>query len=198
MRTTLKKKAGKGVMVMLAAVSLVIVGIGSASAGRQGVGHGWQQGDMGRQQHRCALGIWQNPKMVKELELTDDQVAKLKDSYFTVKEKRLALQSQLDGYRLEMQKAFSAETPDESTVRQIAGKIADAKGDLFVQKVESRLMVAKILNAGQIEKLRERSMRHRNKRDHGDKQYGQHQEKGHGQGRRVSDAGNCLYSTKKE
>jgi hypothetical protein len=60
--------------------------------------------------NRSALGIWRNPKAVQELELTDDQVAQLKDSDFATREKKLKLKSQLDGYRLEMEKVFSAKT----------------------------------------------------------------------------------------
>jgi Spy/CpxP family protein refolding chaperone len=194
MSAQLKKQVGKGVMVLFVALSLIAVGIAPASAGKHSDGYDWQTGDRGKQQHcRSVLGIWKNQKLVQELELTDDQIAQLKDSDFAARENQLELKAQLEGYRLEMEKAFSAEKPDENSVRQLAGKIAAAKGDLFVQKVESRLTVAKILNADQIEKLKGHAMRQKNKKHQGDRHYGQCQERSHGQGRKYSNSGDCMY-----
>jgi hypothetical protein len=65
---------------------------------------------------------------------------------------------------------------------------------LFVQKIESRLTVAKILTADQMEKLKEHGMRQKNRNRHGEKKYGQYKEKGHG--RMLSDSGDCIYNAK--
>jgi Spy/CpxP family protein refolding chaperone len=53
-----------------------------------------------------------------------------------------------------MDKAFSGDSIDDKAVRQLAEKIAGVKGDLFVQDVESRLTIGKILSADQMDKLK--------------------------------------------
>jgi len=91
--------------------------------------------------------------MVQELELTDEQVKGLREADFAHREKRLQLKSKLDGLHLQMEKLFSADTVNESDILQLAQKISDLKGKLFVQKIESRLAVRKLLNADQLKKL---------------------------------------------
>jgi len=92
--------------------------------------------------------------MVQDLGLTEDQVKKIRDADFTSREKRLALKVQLDSLRLEMDKAFSGDTIKDAAVLSLAQKISDVKGKMFVQGIESRLLLGKILNADQLEKLK--------------------------------------------
>jgi hypothetical protein len=63
------------------------------------------------------------------------------------------LKFQLDGLHLQLEKLFSADPVDEPDVLKLAQKISDLKGKLFVQKIESRLAVGKLLNADQLKKL---------------------------------------------
>jgi Spy/CpxP family protein refolding chaperone len=91
--------------------------------------------------------------MVQELGLTDEQVKGLREADFAHREKRLQLKSKLDGLHLEMEKLFSADAVDEAKVLQVAQKISDLKGKLFVRKIESRLAVGKLLTADQLKKL---------------------------------------------
>jgi len=100
------------------------------------------------------LGIWQNPKMVQELGLTDKQIQELKKADFAHREKCLELKSKLDVLQLKLEKLFAAEFVDEAKVLEIAQKISDLKGKLFVQRIESRLAVAKLLTADQVGKLK--------------------------------------------
>jgi len=114
------------------------------------------------------LGIWQNPKMVQKLELTDKQVEGLKKADFAHREKCLELKSKLDVLHLELEKLFAAESVDEAKVLEVAQKISDLKGKLFVQRIESRLAVAKLLTADQVGKLkmfRSHHPKHRGKID---------------------------------
>lgn len=106
------------------------------------------------------LGIWQNPKMVQELGLTDEQVKELREADFAHREKRLQLKSKLEGLQLEMEKLFSADSVDEAKVLQVAQKISDLKGNLFVRKIESRLAVGKLLTADQLKKLKRFNLNH--------------------------------------
>lgn len=154
MKTKENGTSGKGILVLLIAALFVSAGGVPAVAGMHGLQDRQGNGMEARHHHRSALGIWRNPTLAQELELTDDQVLQLRNSEFSAREKQLKLKAQLDGYRLEMTKAFSGDSVDEKTVRPLAEKIADVKGALFVQRVESRLTVADILNADQIEKLK--------------------------------------------
>jgi len=159
MKSKLSKKFGTGVIVLLITVCFI-----PAFAGAFAPGEGRQ--DMRfekRGHHRSALGIWRNPRMVQKLGLTAEQVKQLRDADFTFREKRLGLKEQLDGLRLQMDKAFSDDVVDNTAVLALAQKISDVRGKLFVQNIESRLALGKILNADQIKKL---------------KLYGMHQRRG--------------------
>lgn len=70
------------------------------------------------------------------------------------REKCLELKSKLHALRLELKKLFAAESVDEAKVLEVAQKISDLKGKLFVQRIESRLAVAKLLTADQVSKLK--------------------------------------------
>jgi len=164
MRTNLKGKASKRILALLMGTFFIAVGIVPAMAGPHGSSSAWQARGMSeKKHHRSALGIWRNPQLVQDLGLTEDQVNKLKDADFASREKRLGLNAQLDTQRLQMDKFFSSDSVDSNAVRQHAKKIADIKGALFVQKVESRLTVDSILSADQVEKLRQLNMKQRNK-----------------------------------
>lgn len=93
--------------------------------------------------------------MVQKLELTEEQVKKLKDADFASREKRLELKARLDRLHLEMDRAFSADSVDQEAVLQLAEKIADVRGNFFIQDIESRLVMGKILNADQTSKLKQ-------------------------------------------
>ena len=113
-----------------------------------------------KRHHMSPLGIWRNPKMVQELGLTDEQVKGLREADFAHREKRLQLKSKLDGLHLEMEKLFSADPVNESEILQLAKKISDLKGKLFVRRIESRLAVGKLLTADQLKKLKMFDLHH--------------------------------------
>ena len=100
------------------------------------------------------LGIWRNAKLVQDLELTDEQVQALREADFAHREKRLQLNSKLNGLHLELEKLFSADPVNASDILQLAQKISDLKSKRFVQKIESRLAVGKLLTAEQLKKLK--------------------------------------------
>ncbi len=154
MNTQHKMTVGRRIMVLVLIACFTVTGSLPAMAGGYAKTAAWHKDGMERpRHHRPVLGIWQDPEMVQQLELTAEQVKQLKDADFTTREKRLELKARLDRLHLEMDKAFSAETADQATVRQLAQKIADARGRLFIQHTESRLTMGTILNADQLDKL---------------------------------------------
>ncbi len=144
------KKVGKGVVIAVVMVFLMSSFAAASPWGDSGQGRGY--GKKGGQKSIC--GIWRSPKMVEELGLSDEQVEKLKEADFASREKKMELKCQLDGLRLQMEKAFSEDAVDEAAVRQLAENISDLKGKLFTQKIESRLEVRKLLSADQLTKLK--------------------------------------------
>lgn len=156
------KKFSAGVMVLVIMACFIPV-----TAGAFAPGEGRPDRGFGKKGHcRSALGFWQNPQMVQDLKLTETQIEKIREADFTFREKQLALKAQIDSLHLKMDKAFSAETMDEKAVIALAEKMSDIKGKLFVQRIESRMMLGKLLDADQIQKLKLYD-RHPNKQGRG-------------------------------
>ncbi|MDJ0668967.1 MAG: periplasmic heavy metal sensor [Desulfobacterales bacterium] len=156
MNTKLRRTVDWSIMVLVLAVFFMAAGALPAMAGASAKTAVWHKGPMERHKHhRPPLGIWQDPQMVQKLELTEAQIKKLRDADFTFREKRLELKAQLDRLDLQMAKAFSADTLDQKTVLELAQKISDVRGRLYTQKIESRLVMEKILNADQMSKLKQ-------------------------------------------
>lgn len=156
MNTKLGRTAGRSIMVIVLAAFFMAAGCFPAMAGASAKAAVWQKEGMERpRHHRPVLGIWQDPEMVQKLELSKEQVKKLRDADFAFREKRLELKARLDRLHLEMDKTFSADSVDHETVLQLAEKIADVRGNRFIQEIESRLAMGEILNADQMNKLKQ-------------------------------------------
>ena len=111
---------------------------------------------------RQALNLWQNQQLIEQIELTEEQVQRLRDADFSSREKQLELRTRKDQLQLQMVKLFSHKKRHSKAVRQLAQKIADIKGQIFVHQVEDRLMLETILTSDQIMKLkRDRMQRKR-------------------------------------
>ncbi|MDY6950207.1 MAG: hypothetical protein SWE60_01735 [Thermodesulfobacteriota bacterium] len=148
------KKFGTSAMVLLITVCFI-----PAIAGAFVSGDGRQDKGFDRKgPHRDALGIWRDTQMVQKLELTESQVKQIRDADFTFREKHLPLKAELDSFRLQMDKAFSDNVVDDTAVLKLGQNISDVKGKLFIQKIEGRLALRKILNAEQIKKLNMQKM----------------------------------------
>lgn len=96
--------------------------------------------------------------MIRNLELTKEQIQQLRDADFAHREKHLALRSELDKLRLQMEMAFSNPVVDQKVILQLAQKTADVNGKMFVQKIEARLGLDSVLSADQIQKLKQLPM----------------------------------------
>ncbi|MBN1930516.1 MAG: Spy/CpxP family protein refolding chaperone [Desulfobacterales bacterium] len=143
-----KKFAATLIVFLIAAwVSPAIAGAFSPCEGKRDKG-------FGKGRHQPCLGIWRNPQMIQKLKLTEEQVKQLKDVDFTFREKRLELQAQLDGFYLQMDKAFSDDRLDDAAVLKLAQNISDIRGKMFIQNIESHLTIYKLLNTDQIKNLK--------------------------------------------
>jgi len=150
MNSNLRQKFFTGAMVLLFTVFVIPGFAGAFTQGQCRPEKGFGM----KKHHMSHLGIWQNPKMVQELGLTDKQVEGLKKADFAHREQCLQLKSKLDVLHLELKKLFADESVDQAKILEVAQKISDLKGKLFVQRIESRLAVAKLLTADQVGKLK--------------------------------------------
>jgi len=150
MNSNLRQKFLTGAMVLFVTVFFIPGFAGAFTQGQCRPEKGFGM----KKHHMSPLGIWKNPKMVQGLGLTDKQIQELKKADFAHREKCLELKSKLDVFHLELEKLFAAEYLDEAKVLQVTQKISDLKGKLFVQRIESRLAVAKLLTADQVGKLK--------------------------------------------
>jgi len=167
MNSKLSNKIGTGLVVLLITVCFIPAMAGAFAPGDGKHDKGFDRKD----RHRPVLGIWRDPQMVQKLGLTAEQVKQVRDADFTFRENRLQLKGQLDSLRLQMDKAFSDDVVDDKAVLSLAEKISDVKGKLFIQKIEARLAVGKLLNADQINKLKQYDIHPKKQgRKHGKKQ----------------------------
>jgi Spy/CpxP family protein refolding chaperone len=98
--------------------------------------------------------LWRNPKIVQDLQLTDEQVAEIREADFIYREKVQNLRAELDRLNLKMEKAFSMTPVDDAIITQCAKEIADQIGKIFLLNIESRLAFEKLLTPEQIKVLR--------------------------------------------
>ena len=157
MNMKLKARGATGIMTLLiVAVFFAVTVIPAMAAAMPSQKDAWQEKGIDRPRLKGpALGIWRSPQLVEKLELTDEQINQLREADFNAREKCLEARAQLDQLRLQMDKAFSQEGIDQAGVRQLSRQMAEVKGRLFIQEVESRLAVSRILDANQINMLRQ-------------------------------------------
>lgn len=170
MNSKQSRKIGTIALVLLITVCCI-----PSLAGASGKGSGrHDRGFDKKSNYRGALSIWQNQQLVKDLKLTDEQVNQLREAFFSFREKQLEYRAQLDGYRLNMDKAFSESKIDNAAVRSLAEKISDVRGKMFIQKVEARLALNQYLTAEQIDQLEQHRLDQKKKRT----RHGRHRDSG--------------------
>jgi len=98
--------------------------------------------------------LWRNPEIIEALTITEEQISKLKEADFAFREKNLEFTAPLDKLHLQMEKAFSADPVDRSTVLGLAQKMADLQGKLFIQDTEFKLTLQGLLTTDQLKKLK--------------------------------------------
>lgn len=152
MHTICSKKKVTWAALLLAAVLLLpaFAGAYSPGGGRQGQGQGICAGKASR----GSCGLWRNPEVVEKLGLTGEQIKGLRDADYRFREEQVELNAKVSALRLRIEKAFYEESVDENAVRRLAKEMADAKGQIYIQRVEARLAAEKLLTADQLKKLR--------------------------------------------
>lgn len=150
MNSRIGKKISTGLMALLVTVCFIPTIAGAFAPFDKMPNRGFHD----KNHHRPPLGIWRDPQMIEKLGLTESQVKQVRDADFSFREKSLALKAQLGFLQLQMDKAFSDDVIEDTAILKTAQEISGVKGKLFVQRIEARLALGKILNADQIKKLK--------------------------------------------
>jgi len=92
--------------------------------------------------------------LADELELTDEQQAKIEEQKFAAGKTAIELRSKIQIARLELHKLMHADNPDEGKIKSKVEEIGKLKTEKQLNRVESHLSMQKILTPEQKEKLR--------------------------------------------
>lgn len=117
--------------------ALAVALVGSSLAVAQVPGEGMQHGPM-KAEHRApfeqAMGNqgrwWNNPRMIDQLKITDDQRKAMDDIWYQHREKLIDLQANLQRAELAMEPLMSADQPDQAAMEAQIDKIVNARAEL--------------------------------------------------------------------
>jgi Spy/CpxP family protein refolding chaperone len=88
----------------------------------------------------------------KELELTDDQVAKIKDLNFAHRNKMIDIQAAMKKAQLKMQHEMRAESPNKAAVLAAAKEVNAVRGQMAEERINHQFAMRGILTAEQLKK----------------------------------------------
>lgn len=88
----------------------------------------------------------------KALELTDDQIAKIKDLNFASRSKMIDLRASLEKAQLKMQHEMRAESPSKAAVLAAAKEVNTIKGQIGEERINHRFDLRGVLTADQLKK----------------------------------------------
>jgi len=83
---------------------------------------------------------WNNPRMIEQLKLTDDQQKAMDQILFDHRTKLIDLQANLEKAELAMQPLMSADQPDQKAMEAQIDKVVAARGEL--ERANSRFLLA--------------------------------------------------------
>ena len=137
-------------LTVLLAVSVSLAFAGPPMEKGHGPDRGPQQfqGPQGGPGH-MGPPFWMNPELAKKLQLTDEQIEKLKNLDFQIKEKAVSIRADMEKARLYLDKAFSKSDLNTQEVQKAANLVVKAQGQMFMLETEHRLGVSKLLSADQ-------------------------------------------------
>jgi len=118
------------------------------AAGAQGFGPGAGPGPMNRPPMERAFGSmgagargwWNNPRMIEQLKLTDDQRKAMDAILLQHREKLVDLRANLEKAELALQPLMSADTPNDSAITAQIDKVVQARAEL--ERANARFLLA--------------------------------------------------------
>ncbi len=95
-----------------------------------------------------------DPEFIEKLQLSSDQVAKLKNLHFEHQKRMIALRSNLQTKKLELRQLFDAEVLDKKLIRTKVEEVNTAKANLALEKVEMKLSAIDVFTSEQMAELK--------------------------------------------
>jgi len=143
-------------LVTLAAVAqdpgpiVVAQGPGPMGMGPMGPGpHG-----MGMGPHHGPFGTWwKNSEVVKELQLTDDQVKQIEKTFLDYRLKLIDLRADLERQETKLEPLLEADQPNEQQVSSQVDAVVAARGKLEKTRTMMMLAIRRVLSVEQWKKL---------------------------------------------
>lgn len=94
-------------------------------------------------------------RMIKHLDLSDEQAKKVRSIRDSYKEKMQALRKKMKENRKQLREEMRAESIDQSKVKEIAKSSGDLKASKIILRAEMRNEIHKVLTKEQREKIKE-------------------------------------------
>ena len=123
---------------------------GEERGGRQLRGRQGRRGQEGRRGRRGRQGLVK--RMTKKLELTDEQVKKVKSALTDARKKRIGLRADARVAGIELREMVSQEAVDKAKIGAKVDEIAKLRGDLLRARTDAALAVREILTPEQMAK----------------------------------------------
>lgn len=112
------------------------------------------------------MDIFDNPGLLKELKLTDDQVNKLDAIKVEAKKKMIKSGADLMVKRIDFEEALISEIIDYIKVNQLIQDIASIHKELLLTRLQAKIDAMKVLTGDQRKELKKLILLHKNDKDH--------------------------------
>lgn len=122
------------------------MGMGPGGPGPRGMGMGPHHGPFGT--------WWKNSEVVKELQLTDDQVKQIEKTFLDYRLKLIDLRADLERQELKLQPLLEADQPNEHDVSSQVDAVVAARGKLEKSNTMMMLAIRRVLSVDQWKKLK--------------------------------------------
>lgn len=120
---------------------------GSGMGAGRGMGRGMRMGQM-------PGPIWKDKELLQKAGITEEQASKIREMHFQTQKDRLKIGSDLKLKQLEMNELMDADKPDDGKIMAKAKEISALREKLYLQGVQQRLEMKKLITPEQEEKLR--------------------------------------------
>ena len=122
------------------------MGMGPGGPGPHGMGMGPHHGPFG--------AWWKNSEVVKELQLTDDQVKQIGQTFLDYRLKLIDLRADLERQETKLQPLLEADQPNEPQVSSQVDAVVAARGKLEKTNTMMMLAIRRVLSVDQWKKLK--------------------------------------------
>ena len=102
---------------------------------------------------RKGFKFWKSEKVVKKLDLSDEQIAELSEIDYQNQKAKIEINARLESAQLELEHLLSGDTVSEAETSALVDRIADARRDQVKLGLERQIKVRSILSAEQWKKL---------------------------------------------